>query len=512
MAPATDWRDGPPLLFISSFAKEAVGLEDASNDALARLRRQIWDLNESSLRRERPDLEHRPLAWVDELSGRGASPDGVTLAVADRLVRQLGQSAYYVCILGGQRTGDFEHGSPIVYRGQMTSVSYFEIELYAAAMHRLRPRLYVLRDFLPSGRLVKLLQVFDWAFGDWSKARRWGPDDVHDDIVRLIREHKSEPAVRSPPALRRIVNALWAARKGPEVPTVPAPGVLFLRGSDEVERGLPDPGRLETLIREYRDVHDQRDKLSRIWLAVRELMRAPYHPRVVARQPNLRAFLPYWDCVLGDWAAAASWYGWHGHLYAGTVAALNSQALLRAQAIPRSDEFAPRVDLPPDGALASAYYSVARLMGLRPSRWACLLRAGRHVQRAIEARGGPTDNLLAIRGSIRLQLGLWPSAASDFRRMLRLRGRSAASSGKIADARMHLGLAYALCPLSSKGVDLLSASVRELSAHPNDPNLPRAKRKLALAYRLRLDWARAERCRREAEEDARRLNALDQAR
>ena len=197
-------------------------------------------------------------------------------------------------------------------------------------------------------------------------------------------------------------------------------------------------------------------------------------------------------------------------MYAGTVAPLNSQQVIRSQRFRRSDEFQAEVQLPPDGALASAYYSIARILAPSLDAWLCLRRAGRHVKQAIDARGSAHDNLLALRGSIRLRMGNFVGALTDFQKMVRLREASGAGEQKKADALMHLGHAYSFVPCLARGCDLLSASVKILEQFPNDPNLPRARRKLAFAYKLRGQRARAREQLELANREASRIAADDQ--
>jgi hypothetical protein len=500
---------GPPLMFISSFSCADENNKDGY-DPLAALRQNIWELNNSSIRREVPNLGNRLLTWVAEKEEHGLAPsrEPDRLKVVDRLIEVLRASTVYVCILAGQRRGSVEHGTAIPFGGEPTAVSYFEVELYAAAMYKKPIKLYLLAGFTPGERLAKLLQILAWAIPDWKQIRPMTEFEILKDIQEQIRQQRSRADDARPDLRRRIADALWGARSNPKTPNRLRPGLLFLGGHFET-RQLPEPQFVEDLIRAYRGEPNYQRKLNRIWVAARELMPVSYHPDAVRRRPELARFLPYWDAVLGDWAAAASWHGWHGHLYAGAVAPLNSQMLLRSQAIPKSEEFSPEVRLPPDGAMASAYYSLAGVLGYRLSRWECLRRAGWHVQQAIVSRG-PTDNLLAIRGSVRLRMGWWPGAIADFQKMLRLREEQGASQAKIADALMHLGQGYALCPLSSKGTELLHRSIELLST--NDPNLPRVKRKLAFAYRIRGQRTRADHFYREAWADAERLGAYDQMR
>ena len=239
-------------------------------------------------------------------------------------------------------------------------------------------------------------------------------------------------------------------------------------------------------------------------------MSASYQPSDVQADSRLRDFLPLWDCVLGDWTAAASWHGWHGHMFAGTVAPLNSQVIIRAQTFGAHSRLGPEGILPPDGALASAYYSIAGLLGFGVTRWQCLRRAGRHVQRALANRTGPKDNLLAIRGSIRLRMGYLTGAIEDFTEMRRLREDAKAGPLKIADALMHAGFAYAFIPFHPQARALLSASVTILENYPENPNLPRALRKLAFARKMSGDLRGARELAARADAHAAKIAADDQ--
>jgi tetratricopeptide (TPR) repeat protein len=494
-----------PIAFVSSFYKEAQ-YDDRHDSPLWRLRQDFAALNEDeSLRNILGIGKSRAVTWVAEKSTEPLD-DPNRLAVVDRLVELLHDSELYICVLADSRRNDHDHGALIDFDGQPTNVSYFEIELYAAAMYSKPILPFVLKGFDPGPRLRLLLTILSWAFPDWRGLRPQTESEILRDVRERIQLHVlGSPRTASVRA--RLVQALYRHRaeafgRGGDG------GLLFLDGAHEA-RPLPEKERVESLIREYRSTPNYQRKLNRLWLAVRELMPVSYHPSKATSV--MKEFFPYWDSVLGDWAAAASWHGWHGHLYAGTLEPLYSQYLIRTQGFASHAEFQPEVVLPPDGTIASAYYSIASLLG-GAYYWKSLWRAGQHVRRAIEARNGPTDNLLAIRGSIRLRMGLWPWAISDFQEMLRIREKANAAPHKIADAFMHLGEAYALFAVSSKGRDLLQKAVNILEEYPNDPNLARARRKLAAAYRRALKHREAEEALRMAELDASRLAALDQLR
>jgi hypothetical protein len=343
--------------------------------------------------------------------------------------------------------------------------------------------------------------ILEPAIPNWRNHTPQKPAEIIRDIRNRIRTHnkKTDGAI----APRRFVQRLYQFRSSTPSPT----GLLFLSGISEA-RPLPDKERIHELIAAYRQVHNFQRKLTRLWIAARELMPASYLPAAVQTDARLNDFLPLWDCVLGDWASAAAWHGWHGHITGGRVASLNSQWLIRNQGYQPTGAWQPEVELSPNGSLASAYYSIASSL---PIGWSqlCLYQAGRYIKQAIDAQG-PTDNLLAIRGSVRLHMVNIPGAIKDFQELVRLRKVPGVSEEKRADALMHLGHAYSLFPFSARGRTLLSASADFYRQHPDHPNLPRVLRKLALAYKLSGRFRLARATLAEAHNEAQRLAAFDQ--
>jgi hypothetical protein len=275
--------------------------------------------------------------------------------------------------------------------------------------------------------------------------------------------------------------------------------VLFLDGQFEPRQQLPQKDLVEKLLADYESIPEMQRKLSRMWIAARELMSASYLPKEVQADSRLKDFLPLWEKVLSYWTGAASWSGWHGHLYAGTVAPINSQAVIRSQ-LPATN--------PPNEGLASAYYSISRFMPSGFQRLECLGRSFRYIQEAIRANGKPTANQLAIRGSISLRFGNGYSAVHDFKKMLKIHEQAKATEDELADAMVHLGFGYLFCGRWFTGRDYLKCGVDAMN--PNHAGIARAKRKLAIAYKLTGKRSEYEKFKKEADADAIRLGALDQ--
>ena len=489
-----------PLAFISSFYKEST-VSDHHNSPLWKLRRAIYELRHAEefriFREANPGSE---IAWVAEWCERGLA-DKPPLEVLDRLVDVLGQSQLYICILAGARRGEDDHGSHISVADQASATSYFEIELYAAAMRGIAPHLFVLDGFSPGPRLESLLRLLSFAIPDWRHPKAMSADAILDHIRRLIRHQLTQPKSPVISLRKRLVREYFGSRAKKGTIGHEIENVLFFDGQFEPRR-LPQKDLVEFLLLDFDRVPEMQRKLSRMWLAARELMSASYLPKDVQTDSRLKDFLPLWDKVLRFWTSAASWRGWHGHIYAGTVAPLNSQTVIRMQSQP--------ADLP-YGPLASAYYSIANLMPLGIRRVECLRRAARYIEEGIQRSKGQNPGQLAIRGSIRLRFGNPWGAASDFEKMLRLRERSDESEESIGDALVHLGFAELFCGRWRKGRDYLERGVVAVCKNPDHPSAARAKRKLALAYKLTGRFADAKILIQEAQVEAVRLGALDQA-
>lgn len=487
-----------PVAFISSFFKED-SFADYHDSPLWQLRQQIFGLKDDdafhSFLKENPNRE---IAWVAECSEPNLSGKQ-PFEIVDRLIEALSQSDLYICVLADERRGERENGSPIHVANLVSATSYFEIELYAAAMQRKRPYIFIQEGFSPGPRLEYLLGLLSFAFPNWKQQSPKSPQTIVKEVRQLMSNHIQQPENIYIPFREKMVGELYASRAKNTSPGHEMDNVLFLDGQFEPRKKLPQKDLVETLLEDYEAVPEMQRKLSRMWIAARELMSASYLQKDVQADGRLKDFLPLWEKVLMFWTGAASWSGWHGHLYAGTVAPLNSQAVISYQL---------RAANPPNEGLASAYYSISKLMLSRFHRFTCLVRSFQYIQKAIRLNETPTANQLAIRGSIWLRFRNPFSAASDFRRMLQIHEKNNATKEQIADAMVHLGFAYVFCYRRAAGIDYLKRGIQGLN--PNHAAIVRAKHKLAIAYERVGKHIEYERYKCEANADAFRLGALDQ--
>jgi hypothetical protein len=225
------------------------------------------------------------------------------------------------------------------------------------------------------------------------------------------------------------------------------------------------------------ELPSERLRLSRVWIAAKELMGAPYW------EPSGLDWLPQWKGVLGAWGTSAAWYGLHGHLELGYLSALHSlnkvcEIALRNDPLKRADpSWAP-----PVGSLASAYYALARRVPSRKQRNAGMLRALTLVDQGVAYDPISESNLLAIRGSILRERHEYGSAVEAYRKVLRLREAAGASGGAIGEAKTELGFGLLFTWRVREGYALLKEGVALMEkANYRTGFIVRAKRKLALA-------------------------------
>ncbi len=237
----------------------------------------------------------------------------------------------------------------------------------------------------------------------------------------------------------------------------------------------PDRDHIRVLLSDLSDKQSIEKRLTRAWIAIRELCAAPYD------DPKFSEYLPLWNQVLGVWSSAAAWYGLHGHLYAGRLAAVNSQLVIRARMDWRVAEHASEHYIQgTKGARASEYYSMAKLMAGRRRQSEYLSLAERDLSDALSSIEDDPSGYLSIRGHIRLMQGRPNDALSDFRKVMALKETAHDQKG-IAEVKADIGLTEMRLGNTREAVRLLKESAIELDAAKSPTFAIRAKKRLAQA-------------------------------
>jgi tetratricopeptide (TPR) repeat protein len=440
--------------------------------------------------------------FVDEEVWERDLADEDCLAIADYLIRKVREAKVFICILGGSR-----HGDPIRFDERDSSVSFLEIELFQAALLRKPIHLFVLEGFSPEPGLAGILEVLRFALPNSSIHERLSELDLEERVSRIL---QTSPKLERQPlfplghsVIRKLVQTLYFAR-APKPRYTRRTDVLFLNGSLSGGTGPLDEDLVVRILRASKEQRDEELRLARIWLAIRELMKCTPDSY---RDPEL---LVHWNMALDQWASAAGWYGLHGHLYMGALAAFNSMAKVRKTLRENVHSIAdPNAIRYPGGQLASARYSIAkRLYG--KAKDSLLKEALDDANIAIRDGEDPLGSTLSVRAAIHRARGDIALAVQDFEEVLRRREQAGAGAGPMGVALSNLGYAYIHQRRLWLGRDLLEKGVELLEGNFRTGFLARAKHKLAIAYFLTGRPLRAYEERREARRIAQEYGAFDQ--
>jgi hypothetical protein len=467
--------ESAPVAFVSSLT---AGHE--------RLRRDLFELGQT-IGRYVWVCEH-PRCRPDLSPGQRAP-----LEIADVLLDRVRAAQIYILILGGNR-----HGTPLSVADSVSSVSHFEIELFQAALHGKPVELFIARGFSPGPRLGALLEILAWALprANW-RVPMTDAEIVH-EVRRLLAAGPSrEASARKPDCglrrrlIQRFYQSRWQENHAHEL--------LFLDGRLEPREQDPNLKLIQAALVSAETAPDQERKLARLWLALRELMAAPFD------HPDFSEYRLHWHRALVLWEGAATWYGLHAHLFLGGLAAVGSNARVCAL-LPAGMN--PQDFSHPATGFASAIYSIAKLAPPGRVRRNLFADAMSHLKADV-SDPGMQSNILALRGSLLLRTNRPSEAVAAYQAALRLREDLGWSAERLGESKSELGFAYLVTGRLWRGRDLLREGERLLEG--GGPGfLIRAKKKMAWGHLLTGHPLKALKARTEARELAREHKMLGQ--
>ncbi|HEX4861557.1 MAG TPA: hypothetical protein VFV07_09995, partial [Rhizomicrobium sp.] len=303
------------------------------------------------------------------------------------------------------------------------------------------------------------------------------------------------------------------------------PRLTFLNGMLEDAKDGPDPGRAERLLAQVsagvrikggaEAPLPHGAALLRIWAAMREL--------TGGRGTSLAdpAVAVLWDRALGLWASNASWFGLHGHVWMGPLAAINSQIRLRARFAGSAEYSAAQDVREPFGACASALYSIAQRMDSRGRKLWHYRQVIALATRVVERDPGAQEGALSIRGHALMRMALlgeiWKliEAVQDLQKSYDLRVRAGAPPASIGEALCDLGFARVLTGRIGSGLAMMGDGIglmRSDTSVNGKAFLARGLRKLETAGKITLSPGIMRKAREERRAIAEETEALDQAR
>jgi hypothetical protein len=401
--------------------------------------------------------------WVSEHSGASTAQQDPQ-AIRLRCLKAVRDCPIFICVLDGT------YGSPL----DQSDVSILELEIFMAALAG-KPIRMIQIDRAPSDpRLTSLIAGIRAASVQPITMERSSRADLP-SVVAAIAANAANAANASPTTTRLNFGGFlqWLARARFVLRLIRSSSdIQFLNGVQAPIAPYPsDESLIRGLIGEARASTAIPDAIAALWTAFRHLSTMPNDGAGRGDQLALRR------AFFGEWARCAAWYGLHGHLYLGRLAAVNSARLLAA---PRSEDETIQSS---SGAMASEYYSIAKQIPSRTLRFALRVRALQLLNEAL-VRGEPEPSgLLAIRGSVKFSIGRPFSAIDDYKAVVALRSRGGFSIGEVGEAESELGFGYHLMRRNSRAEPLLVSGVEKLRLDDRPEFTVRALRKLARFYR-----------------------------
>lgn len=428
--------------------------------------------------------------WVAEYSAPNL--DGKNdLEIVDTCTDFIEKSDYFICIFAGRR------GTRLSVGQCLANATHFETELFHAALLGKQIYVFVAGGFEPDPSLRGILKILEASVDQKHWNRRLTDDQILSSISGIL---KHRPPLTESYTVLRLIARLFDRRRG-EVDKKSELTEFFAGDSLADERKAPNLYLVEAVMMSLEGEPDQRKRLSRIYIALREVLMRPFDDT---------SFLAYRNRLLIQWGKAASWYGLHAHLRSGVLAAAQSTALVRQRlrAVPNIASEDEQLHYP-GGEIASALYSISRRLPQRQKAQA-LQEALMHLEQSLSEPHIKPDNLLAIRGSVFRQLGMLNEAVRDYEQVLKWREHLGMGPVKIGDAMAELGFGYFRQRKLRKGLDYMEHGVRLMREEGTSGFLLRGMRKLAIVNAFNLRVMRAWKLWQEQRRMAQKVRMYDQ--
>lgn len=423
------------------------------------------------------------------------------IEVVDELVKRIREARTFICILGGEN-----YGSLIDIRQSQSSVSYFEIEIFQAAILKKPVYIFIRKGYNQHPREKKLLELLRFYLPEWVSNKELTDADIIDQIKRIVANERMIDTFGDVPHLfkpiRRLVQGLSTYRSKHSVHSE----VSFLNGEFETRSYLPRLEVVQNIIDMIRNETNEEKKLSRLWIGIREIMSSRYD-----KECDLE-LLQYWNVLLDAWAKAGAWYRLHGDIPLGCLAALNSMVEVRYQ-IDR--QYKGKVNtsetMYPGGPLSSSKYSIAKHLYVKSDRKKRFSEALSDIKKALDQPEQKEADLRAIQASIYLELGAKTEYITEYEKVLQLRQLSGADEAAIGEAMSELGFAYIRVFRLRRGLSYCEEGVKLLAnRHASFGFLTRGLKKLGYAYLLNGKFLKAYDTFHKAKELATKYGIVDQ--
>lgn len=429
-------------------------------DGMPELRREIYVLGEN----------HGLPIWVSEFCDPELRPgEALTdLDIIDGCMDAVRASHRLFLVT----TGAF--GTSLSHNERHLTSSYVEMELFQGAILERPIHVLVVGDIDTGSRLGQLLRMLELSFPQRFLANVDSKREVAVEIERVLSSVK-RPVARTRVGARNFVGTLASIRHRDWDNVALGDEIQFLDGVFDEQARRPDKDHVKLLLSEADRATGMQRRIARVWLAIRELMSAPFN------KPEGVEYLELWHNALGKWSSFAAWSGLHAHVFLGHLAALGSIYTIRQRLKDRgihADE--GRHTTSTDGAFASCYYSLSKLAPQKQAE-KFLSRSCLYVEQGLaQTPRAKRAGLHAIRGSAYLRKGNVSGAIADYQSALQIAEEANAGDAVCGEYLAELGWAEVRRGKVWIGRKHLEEGVRLM--HSADPGfVVRGKRKLAFA-------------------------------
>lgn len=405
--------------------------------------------------------------WVSEFSAREEFKNKSLDEIQVTCLKQVRIAPKFICVLDGSFGTAWN----------AEQVSILELELATAAFSKRDIWIFLLAPFdNPDRRILSLLKAIRLACPEARIRESVTKDQLYAAIECIL-----DPVDRQQETMGVGPLVQGVARK--RAPflnfNLNLRDVQFLDGKfSPLLDTQPDEMGIRQLLAKVAEEEVIPAKLAKLWVAFRHLSTAPYTDR------KYEKFLPLWTQTLSQWSSASAWYSLHGHFFLGRLAATNTLFTIHSHMSPRMlAEIGPPTIFADNGAVASEYYSIAKLVPSWYVKQSLLRKALWNCNAALEgSTASDSSGLLDIRGHVKLAMLNPVGGIFDLKRALAIRRDKDQGPGRVGESEVHLGRAYAACRLHRKAERLLEDGVAKLVTTDRYPFIIQGLRHLGTFY------------------------------
>ena len=221
---------------------------------------------EHSLLRKAIKEDYGDAVWIAEYSAPELKGK-IDLEIIDTCTDFIEEANSFICIFAGRR------GTRVKIGQRIASATHFETELFHAAVMGKPIYVFVAKGFDPDPSLRGILEILQATV----EPKRWEQQltdkQIRSEIGRILKN--KTPRITNC-FLKKFVFNLFKARRG--IIRRDQPLTEFFAGDTLVnDRMEPDLSLVDSILLSLNEEPDQRKKLSRIYIALREILNRPFN-------------------------------------------------------------------------------------------------------------------------------------------------------------------------------------------------------------------------------------------